>query len=170
MKNTFSWGQRAKGTFEAGWDRKPNGQISRLIGGNLQYQKIKVKCLGSILRVSELIIGREAASNHQERANPSQKPTSTSNTTVSQAVPIQQQTHPGSAGTSFSSSKQQPQGQESELHHCPLLPYRIIDLIKASNYPHGLYKLPESAPKRKRGQDAAHRSSPTHDQPPLRPS
>jgi hypothetical protein len=60
------------------------------------------------LIVSELIICREAAPRHQETASPSQQPTSTSNTAVSQATFIRKQSHPGSAGTSLSSSKQQP--------------------------------------------------------------
>ena len=62
--------------------------------------------------LSELIICREAVSRHQKTANPSQKSTSTSNTTVSQAVSVHEQLYSRSAGTSFPSSKQHPRGQK----------------------------------------------------------
>ena len=76
--------------------------------------------------VSELIICREAVSRHQKTASPSQKPTSTSNTTVSQAVFIQEQLYPGSAGTSFPSSKQHPRGQKSMRPYC--FSYHVVAL------------------------------------------
>jgi hypothetical protein len=90
------------------WPAVEQSQTSRIIGGNLQNQRIQVKCSGFVLQLSELIICRKAAPRRQETANPSQKPTSASNTTVSQAVLIQKPSYPGSAGTSIPSSKQYP--------------------------------------------------------------
>ena len=84
-----------------------------------------MKCSGFVLRVSELIICREAASRHQKTASPSQKPTSTSNTTVPQAA-IQKQSHPGSAGPSLPSRKQYPRRQKSMCPHC--FSYYVIAL------------------------------------------
>ena len=70
--------------------------------------------------MSELIIYREGASRHRKTESPSQKPTSTSNTTVSQAVLIQKQSHPGSADASLPSSKQ------SMCPHC--FSYHVVAL------------------------------------------
>ena len=85
-----------------------------------------MKCSRLVLRVSELIIYREAASRHQKTASPSQKPTSTSNTTVPQAVLNQKQSHPGSAGSSLPSRKQHPRRRKSMCPHC--FSYYIIAL------------------------------------------
>lgn len=53
-------------------------------------------------------------------------PTFTSNTAVSQAVFIQEQLYPGSAGTSFPSSKQHPRGQKSICPYC--FSYHVVAL------------------------------------------
>lgn len=59
--------------------------VAKQIGGTLSNQKINVKYSRPVFRVLELIICRGVAPRHQETAKPSQPPTSTSNTTVSQA-------------------------------------------------------------------------------------
>ena len=82
--------------------------------------------------MSELIICREAASRHQKTASLSQKPTSTSNTTVSQAVFIQEQLYQGSAGTSFPSSKQYARGQKSMRLYC--FSYHVVALTCLRNH------------------------------------
>lgn len=122
-----------------------------------------------ILWVSELIICREASSGHQETASPSQKPTSTINTTVSQAIVIRKQSYPGRAGTSLPSSKQSPHKQEGEFFLWPSCHYKV-DLIEASQHPSILHSPPEFSGKRKRGKDAGHRSPQSQDQPPLKRS
>lgn len=106
--------------------RRQQSQTERKIGGNLQYQETKIKYSGFILWVSELIICREAVSRHQKTANPSQKPTFTSNTAVLQAVLIQKQSYPESAGTSFPFSKQHPRGQKSMCLLC--FSYHVVVL------------------------------------------
>ena len=104
-----------------------------------------MKCSGFVLRVSELMICREAASRHQKTASPSQKPTSTSNKTVSQAVLIQKQSYPGSTGTSLPSSKQHPRGQKgmgllcSSCHIAALTRSRHNRVLKSfQNHPRPL--------------------------------
>ena len=112
-----------------------------------------MKYSGFIFWLSELIICREAASRHQRTASPSQKPTSTSNTTVSQAVFIQEQLYPGSAGTSFPSSKQHPRGQRSICPYC--FSYHVLALtcLRAPQRPQTLHEPSTSSRKRKRGQE-----------------
>ena len=88
--------------------------------------------LGLILPVSELTICREAAPTHQQTATPSQKPTSTSNPTVSQAVCTQKQSYSPSAGASRPFSEQHPGGQKSMYPHC--ISYHLIALISLRHH------------------------------------
>lgn len=66
-----------------------------------------------VYQVSKLIICREAASRHQETTSRSQKRTPASDRKPWRAVYIQESLHPGSAGTSFPSSKQHTRRQTS---------------------------------------------------------
>lgn len=104
--------QRSTISFQSIWPTVTQNQTSSKVGGNLQDQRFKVKYSGFLLHVSELIICRNAASRHPKTSSPSQKPTSASNTTVSQAIVIQEQSRPGSVGTSLPSSKQYSRGQK----------------------------------------------------------
>jgi hypothetical protein len=133
-----------------------------------QGSRVKVNYSGFVLRVSELIICREASPGHQETANLSQKLTSTSNTTVSQAVPIQKQSYPGSAGTSPLQQATSP-GAEKYVPSLLLLPCRSADLIEAPQRPQTLHKPSTPTRKRKRRQEeqeVGHPSSRTQEQPP----
>ena len=111
-----------------------------------------MKCSAFTSWLSELIIGRKAVSRHQKTRNPSQKPTSTSNTTVSQAVSVQEQLYPRSAGTSFPSSKQHPRGQKSMRPYC-FSSHVVADLFEGLQRPQTLHKSSTSSRKRKRGQE-----------------
>lgn len=95
-------------SIQSTWPTVKQSQTAGKVSGNLQNQRFKVKCSDFIFWLSELIICREAASRHQKSESSSQKPSSTSNTAVSQAVSIQEQLYSESAGTSFPSGKQHP--------------------------------------------------------------
>ncbi len=97
-------------------------------------QPLILKDQGEVLRVHasvfKLTIWREAASVHREAASCSEKPMSTSNTTISQAFFIQKSSEPRT-GTSLPSNKQRPWRQESESLSLPLLSCHNTDLIEA---------------------------------------
>ena len=52
-------------SFQSTWPAVQPSQTSRINGGNLQYQTIKVTFSRFILQMNELIICSEAASRHQ---------------------------------------------------------------------------------------------------------
>jgi len=83
-------------------------------------------CIWRLHSVFELTIYRETASGHQETASCAQKLTSTSNTTVSQAILIQKQLYPGSTDIPLPSNNQHP-GHKSTYFFC------FICLTMASN-------------------------------------
>ena len=128
-----------------------------------------MKYSGFVLQMPELIICREAAPGYQETASCSQKRTPASDRKPSQAIHIQKQSHPGSAGTSFPSSKQHLQGQKSMCPHC--FSYHVVapNLTEAPQRPQTLHKPSTSSRKRKRGQEkqeVEHPSSRTQEQSP----
>ena len=137
--------KRSTVSFQSTWPTVKQSQTARKVSGNLQNQTFKVKYSGFIHWVSKLIICREATPRHQQTASPSQKPTSTSNTAVSQAVLIQKQSHPGSTDTFLPSSKQHPRRQKSMCPHC--FSYHVVALTwlrhhnarkPSTNHPHPL--------------------------------
>ncbi|KAI4224380.1 MAG: hypothetical protein L6R40_008447 [Gallowayella cf. fulva] len=111
---------------------------------------------------------KEAASRHQETTSRSQKHTPASDRKPSQAIHIQKQSYPGSAGTSLPLQQATSLRAGKYVSSLPLLPHRCADLIEATQRPQILYKPSTSSRKRKRGQgeEAGHLSSRIREQPP----
>lgn len=104
------------------WLAIKQSQASSIVGVSIQDQYALFK----------LTVYREAASRHQETASCAQKPTSTSNTTVSRAVLIPKQSSPGSVDTSIPSSKQPSRGLEGIWSPC--LFYHLVVLTWLRHY------------------------------------
>lgn len=112
------------------------------------------------------MICRKAAPRHQETTSRSQKHTPPSCRRPSQAVHIQKQSYPASAGTSPSSSKHHPCRHESMCFLISSFP--CADLIEATQPPQILHEPSTSSRirKRGRGEEAGHPSSRIREQPP----
>lgn len=99
----------------------PVGMAGDQVGSkpkNNGRQRLTLKSEGKVLRVHAsaftLTIRRKAPSAHQEAASCSQKPTFTSNTTISQEIFIQKSFRPRNTDASLPSNEQRSCGRESD--------------------------------------------------------